>query len=40
MAEGRPRRRYYEITEAGRAELAATRANLTALVDQLAPEKR
>ncbi len=40
VQEKRPRRRYYEITDAGHAELAATRENLVALVDKLAPEHR
>ncbi len=40
VQEKRPRRRYYEITDAGHVELAATRENLAALVDKLTPEHR
>ena len=40
VREKRPRRRYYEITDAGKAELAATRESLAAFVDHLAKEQR
>jgi len=40
MSEGRPRRRYYEITEAGAKELADARASLEDFQAKLVVQKR
>jgi len=40
IQEKRPRRRYYEITKTGNAELAAARASLAAFVGKLETKRR